>query len=217
MNTPPGAAVRAAKAIERREPVPTSDPQARAYAEAFYALAVLLPPVAYESVSSRPRRVAGEDTTGAPGRDRRPGTRGAMHRLTLYAAAFVTVIALVLVLVLRPPDRFEPRNAIYLVPTAAAPTARGVVLVAEDELLLYASGLSALESGYRYVLWRVDSGDHRRIGSVVSLGSGRVRLRAGVGEEPSRLELTIEQVTATGPPTGPTVLAGLRVPGPDDP
>lgn len=209
MSGVPSAAERAARAIERREPVPTSDPEARAYAEAFYALAALLPPAPNASASYRPHQ-----DRSAPARN---AIRGATRRVALYAAAVVTIIALVFAFVLRQPDRFEPHSAIYLVPTAASPTARGVVLVADDRLLLFASGLSQLERGYRYVLWRVDSGDHFRIGSVVSLGSGRVRLRADVHEEPSRLELTIEQSTATGAPSGPTVLAGLREPGPYDP
>ncbi len=205
MSDVPNAAQRAARAIQHGSPVPVDDPQARAYAEAFYSLAALLPP-ATEGSPSRPPRHDAEDA-------RRPKAR----RVTLYAIVLCTVIALALALALRQPDRFDPQGAIFLVPTAAAPTARGVVLITDDRLLLFASGLSQLESGYRYVLWRVDSGGHHRIGSVVALGSGRVRLHAGLREEPSRLEVTIERSTATGAPTGPTVLAGLREPQPQAP
>ena len=210
MNACPDAAARAARAILTREHVPHSDAQARAYAQTFYSLAALLPASEPAGEPAPPREDAthGEEPAGRPAAER--GTRSRRVRAGLVGLVLLVAIAAVgLAFLLLPRDRFDPRGAIYLEPTAAAPAARGVALLADGQLLLYASGLSELERGYRYVLWSVESGAYRRIGSVVGLGTGNVRLRAGFREEPSRLELTIEPATATGNPSGPTVLAGL--------
>ena len=189
--------------------------------ELFYALTALLPdPPANDET--------GEDTTGAatPGGERTPGNaarpRGrARHAAAMlqrsvrvplpgFAALLVALaFATVLLALARPPREPEPEHAVYLAGTGAARSARGVALLGGGELTLFASGLSDLEAGYRYVAWSTTDERHERIGTLTVLGPGRARLVAAVDAEPSLIEVTIEPSAATGRPTGPLVLAGF--------
>ncbi|MFW5716509.1 MAG: hypothetical protein ACOC0E_03585 [Spirochaetota bacterium] len=140
----------------------------------------------------------------------------------IVATAVVTLLAATLVI---PGRSFEPEAAIYLDGTGAAADARGVVLADEDTVLVYLSGVSDLEQGYRYVAWGVDNAGARRLGTLSMVGSGRARLRldaraAGTAPEgpdrrgspllPARVEVTIESSTSAGEPEGPVVAAGAR-------
>jgi hypothetical protein len=137
----------------------------------------------------------------------------ASHRASVPIAAVVAVAAAIVLLagaLLLTRDAFEPQRAIYLTGTGAAGNAAGAVLVDADELILFASGLSRLERGYRYVAWEVRAGRHRRIGAMVALGDGRARLRVRRSREnlPDLVEITIEPSTSTDGPDGPRVLVG---------
>lgn len=129
-----------------------------------------------------------------------------------------TAIVFLAVLLFLPQHQLRPVDAIYLTGTGAARAARGVVLVDQDEMLVFTNGLSELERGYRYVVWAGVASDRQRLGSLVSLGDGRARLLAGLPDQiaaaPAELfEVTIEESTHTGPPSGPTVLAGFATGG----
>jgi hypothetical protein len=125
----------------------------------------------------------------------------------------VTAIVLVAAaLVLLPVGAFQAEGVVYLSGTGAARQARGVALHSGEELIIYAEGLSRLERGYRYVAWNRVGEATTRLGSLVVLGGGRVRLRVRADEKPMQLEITIERSTGTGGPEGPAVLAGFASP-----
>lgn len=216
--------------------VPT-DPDERALLRAFYALTLLLP--GETRFDASPGTAPGESSHGAPppvsptqrrtpdadpertgsqpgSREKKPlRRRGHAERSTVHlpVAAFGALLsALVFIAVLlmlpRPPG-FEPGAALYLTGTGAARDARGVALSGGGDLLLFASGLSELERGYRYVAWLVRDGEYERLGTLTTLGAGRARLATRIGEPVSHVEVSIEPAASTGGPGGPTVLAGI--------
>ncbi|MFW5689325.1 MAG: hypothetical protein ACOC1U_07125 [Spirochaetota bacterium] len=214
------------------EPHPPS-PEARPYLEAFYALAALLPetelpPRLAAERMRRVARLAGHDPRAADepeptltgtGEPPRPGRAGNVRRAGRagtvaipIAALVVLVVALVFVttLLVLPRQEFSPENALYLFGTGAGSGARGVVLSGGEVLIVFASGLERLERGYRYVGWTVSEGVYERVGSLVALGAGRLRLQTRRAGPLSHFEVTIEPATATGQPVGPTVLAGFQ-------
>jgi hypothetical protein len=199
------AALRAARAILSHRPPEPDDAAAREHLERFFALADLLP------VPATPLNL----NPGRPAATRHPARRRATVALPRIAV-IVLLVALTFVTVLNflpREDGFAPRDAIYLSGTGAARTARGAVLMDGGDLLVFASGLSDLESGYRYVVWlRLEDG-YERAGSPVYLGDGRIRFagtRPGASTSPiDQVEITIEEATNTGGPEGPVVLAGF--------
>lgn len=197
----------AARRILSGTSAPTGDERTRAMLETFYALVQLLPPgeVADDPVTDG--RAGGADDARGTGKTERKS-----HRVTLPVAALVAIIAaliFVTALLFLPRDSFAPEDVIYLSGTGAARAARGVVLAGNDETVIFASGLSELTRGYRYVAWRVDEDVYRRVGSMIALGTGRARLRTPTVRA-EQIEITIEPSTSTGEPEGPTVLAGFR-------
>lgn len=204
----------------------TADNATNEALQTFYALVQLLPereaggfPAAKDH---EPPDRASAERTPAPGARRSRGradasgatrARRAPRTVTLPVAALVAIVAalvFVTTLLFLPRGGFAPESAIYLSGTGAARAARGVALASRDRTVVFASGLSELTSGYRYVAWRVDEDGYERIGSMVTLGAGRARLRAAAALEAEQIEVTIEQSTSTGEPEGPTVLAGFR-------
>ncbi|MFW6260669.1 MAG: hypothetical protein ACOC6J_03715 [Spirochaetota bacterium] len=175
--------------------------------QTFYALVQLLP---QREASGFP---AASDHEPPPAASRRAKARRTRHTVAIPVAALVAlIVALVFVatLLFLPRDGFAPETAVYLSGTGAARAARGVALAGQERTIIFASGLSELTSGYRYVAWRVDEDGYERLGSLVTLGAGRARLRTAAAPDAEQIEVTIEQSTSTGDPKGPTVLAGFR-------
>ena len=193
------AARKAARAlISGRRPDTESG---REYLASVFALVDLLP---------RPERALNLTGKASESRDasstRKPQKTVAIPRFAL--AALLAAIVFVTVLLFIPRPGFAPEQSIALFPTGAARDAQGTLLVGGERYLIFASGLSELEQGYRYVLWSVNEGAYTRLASLVYLGDGRVR-HAGSAAAPAHVEVTIESSTGTLEPAGPTVLVGL--------
>jgi len=188
----------------------TPEPAAPRRAGAVPAPRALVPPRA--RARPRARAAPGAEET-PPGRGRPAATvrHGGVRIPTPALVALLVALAFVTVLLLlpRPTRHAEPEFALYLVGTGAARSARGVALIGAGELTIFASGLSELEAGYRYVAWSTTDEGYERIGTLTVLGPGRARLRGRTDEDPSLIEVSIEPSSATGRPTGPMVLAGF--------
>ncbi|MFW6288716.1 MAG: hypothetical protein ACOC2Q_02945 [Spirochaetota bacterium] len=211
----------AARRIIEHTTTDDHDSDSRAIVELFYSLVTLLPATELGTeVLSRARHTTVARAAPSPrGAQPSPSPPDAsrlsrLARLTGRPLPAHIALALALVftttLLLLPRGRFEPSAALYLRGTGAARDARGVALLGDDELLIFASGLSELERGYRYVAWNVQGGIYGRLGTMTTIGGDRARLQTLADTLPDQLEVTIEPSTATGAPSGPTVLAGFR-------
>jgi hypothetical protein len=216
----------AAKRILADTAEPAADSATNEALQTFYALVQLLPQREAggfpASNDDEPPDVASAQQTPAPrlrGNRRRADASGrakarrSRRAVTVPVAALVAVLAalvFVTTLLFLPRERFAPETAVYLSGTGAARAARGVTLASRQQTIIFASGLSELTSGYRYVAWGVGEDGYERIGSLVTLGAGRARLRTAMALGAEQIEITIEPSTSTGGPDGPTVLAGFR-------
>lgn len=203
-----GPETEAARRILSETSEPVSHDATRETLEAFYALVQLLPAEESDELVG----AAPEPSDAVPPGGGR-GTEARRRRRRTVAVPVVAIIAALLfvtALLFVPRGGFAPQDAVYLSGTGAARAARGVVLVGRRRTIVFASGLSELTPGYRYVAWRVDDEGYERIGSMVTLGGGRARLRVELLVEAEQIEVTIEPSASTGAPDGPTVLAGFR-------
>jgi len=201
---------------------PTGD-RVQALLQSFYSLAQLTPDVPVpESLENRlterlealhaPEPPEATSATGRPPLIRRVL---AHHSRLPTTAVIMLVVALVLsvganILMSRTHD-FRPEVAVHLAGTGSSPDARGVLLYDGRQIVMHASGLAELASGYRYVAWGSAEDLPVNLGTLTMLGSSTARLvaRANLVETP--VIVTIEPTGSSPGPSGPRILMGNTI------
>ncbi len=208
------------------------DDRVQALLQAFYSLAQLTPDTPLpEAVVTRVSQRLSADTERGP-TDGRPagatqprsgrrsdiGNRSLVHR-ALAARLRVPVTALVMLaaalvlsiganILLSRTSQFRPEVAIHMIGTASSPGTRGVVLFDGKRIVLHASDLAELTSGYRYVAWNAPETQPHYLGSLTMLGNSTARLLTSADALGPVVVVTIEPSASPAEPTGPQILVG---------
>jgi hypothetical protein len=198
--------------------LPAGIERARTYLEPFYALALLTPAAApppdlVSRVAAEHEKAPDPAEGAGDNQARRPGRMMTLLRaaapapiVALVLLGIVLVGSLVLNVVMLSGHDFRPIDVAYGTGTPAAGDARGVVLTDGDRLILFATGLAELTSGYHYVVWSGGNDNYRRLGRLVEIGDGNARLVIDDPVFPDFVEITIEDTPRPDVPEGPAVL-----------
>jgi len=199
------------------------DDRVQALLQAFYSLAQLTPDIPLpDSVTTRvdERLASGAtlpptDTPPVTG-GRSPARRALAARVRMPVTAVVMIvlalaISLAANLLLSRAGKFRPEVAVHLTGTASAPETQGVVLFDGNQLVLHASGLAELTSGYRYVAWDASGTEPQYLGSLTMLSDSTARLLRSSDAVAPVVIVTIEPSASPTNPTGPRVLVGRVV------
>ncbi len=205
-----------------------ADERVQALLQAFYSLAQLTPDIPLpEEVAARVNQRFMTDADGGPGdggrfptnlpqprSGKRPRVKRALAaRVRIPATALVMlIVALVLSIganiLLSRTSGFRPEVAIHMVATGASPGTKGVVLFDGKRMVLHASGLAELTSGYRYVAWDVSEMEPQYLGSLTMLSNSTARLLTSADALVPVVVVTIEPSASPADPTGPQILVG---------
>lgn len=209
------------EAPDRQQPSP--EESGESLLNTFYSLAQLTPPAGMPvTVRSRvedhlARAAAALPSQSAKARsDTKPSAlrrlAGRKVRLPMTAAAMICLALLLSIganVLLARNTGFRPAESVYLSGTGSAPDARGVLLADSERVVLFASGLAELTTGYRYVAWTSDSGTMRRLGTLTALGPNTARLLIPETQLHDVVVVSIEASSSSREPEGPQVLLGL--------
>jgi len=199
------------------------DDRVQALLQAFYSLAQLTPDIPLpDAVTTRVNeRLASEATL--PQTDPPPATgnrssaqRAVAARVRMPVTAVVMIVVALAIslaanLLLSRTSQFRPEVAVHLTGTAAAPETQGVVLFDGNQLVLHASGLAELTSGYRYVAWDASETEPQYLGSLTMLSDSTARLLLSSDTVVPVVIVTIEPSASPTNPTGPQILVGRAV------
>lgn len=203
------------------------DDRVQALLQAFYSLAQLTPdtPLPEAVATGVNQRMSADAENGmAPAQPRSQpviGKRSWVQR-SLTARMRVPVTALVMLMValvlsiganllLSRTSGFRPEVAIHMIGTGASPGTEGVVLFDGKRMVLHASGLAELTSGYRYVAWNASGAKPQYLGSLTMLSDSTARLLTSADAPVLVIVVTIEPSASPTEPTGPQILVGRAI------
>ncbi len=201
------------------------DDRVQALLQVFYSQVQLTPdiPLPEEVVTRVKRRLAADaesrpaDTDSAPTDATRSLARRALTtRVRMPVTALVMLVAALLLsiganLLLSRAGEFRPEVALHLIGTGASPGTKGVVLFDGKRIVLHASGLAELTSGYRYVAWNVSGTEPQYLGSLTMLSDSTARLLTSADELMQTIVVTIEPSASPAGPAGPQILVGRAI------
>ena len=107
--------------------------------------------------------------------------------------------------------QFRPEVAIHMIGTGSSPDAKGVLLFDGKQIVLHASGLVELTSGYRYVAWNASGSEPQYLGSLTMLSDSAARLLTAADALVPVVVVTIEPSASPANPTGPQILVGRAI------
>ena len=202
-----------------------SNERVQALLQAFYSLAQLTPDIPLpEEVEARVNQRLVADADSGPVDEERAPTdvpqprvmRALVARVRMPVTALVMLgVALVLSIganfLLSRASEFRPEVAIHMIGTGASPGTKGVVLFDGKRIVLHASGLAELTSGYRYVAWDASETEPRYLGSLTMLSNSTARLLTSADALVPVVVVTIEPSASPADPTGPQILVGRAI------
>lgn len=213
------------------------DDRVQALLQTFYSLAQLTPdlPLPEAVTNGVNEQLAAEtdgmptsngnelvDLTGPLSANRRVVERRQRVKRALTARVRMPITALVMLvaalalsiganILLSRAGQFRPEVAVHMTGTDSSPGSRGALLFDGRQMVLYASGLAELTSGYRYVAWNASGSEPQYLGSLTMLSDSTARLLISADAMVQIVVVTIEPSASPGAPTGPPILVGRAI------